>query len=132
MKARLWQTPVVCCRRTPAYVTRRRATIATNHQPGRRVFFDEGTRCARTRYSTTLDDSDVKRAWHRREADGLARGQPYPDYVGTVENSRPDCAAPKSFKRSRGADQQALDTATTAVDSLDAKINLAKSQVPQC
>ncbi len=113
------------------YVTpRRRATIAakiTGRVTG--VFFDEGTHVRQGQLLATLDDSDVKRALASAKADGNSAQSAISDYVVQLKNSKTELRRAQELQKAGVQTQQALDTATTAVDSLDAKINLAKSQV---
>lgn len=113
------------------YVTpRRRATIAakiTGRVTG--VFFDEGTHVRQGQLLATLDDSDVKRALASAQADGNSAQSAISDYVVQLKNSKIELRRAEELQKAGVQTQEALDNATTAVDSLNAKINLAKSQV---
>jgi len=113
------------------YITpRRRATIAakiTGRVTG--VFFDEGTRVAQGQLLATLDDSDVKRALDSAVADRDASQAAIADYEVQLKNARILLHRAEQLQRAGVQTQEALDNATTAVDSLKAKIALAKQQV---
>src|SRR5260370_1953596 len=113
------------------YITpRRRATIAakiTGRVTG--VFFDEGTRVAEGQLLATLDDSDVKRALDSAKADRNSAQAPIPDYEMQLKTAQISLHRAEQLQKAGVQTQAALDTATTAVDSLKAKIALAKQQV---
>jgi len=113
------------------YITpRRRATIAakiTGRVTG--VFFDEGTRVKEGQLLATLDDADVKRALDSAKADRDAAHAAIADYEVQHRNSQILLRRADQLQQAGVQTQEALDNATTAVDSLKAKIVLARQQV---
>ena len=113
------------------YITpRRRATIAakiTGRVTG--VFFDEGTRVAEGQLLATLDDSDVKRALDSAKADRDASQAAIADFEVQLKNAQIELRRAEQLQKAGVQPQAALDNATTAADSLRAKIVLAKQQV---
>jgi len=113
------------------YITpRRRATIAakiTGRVTG--VFFDEGTRVAEGQLLATLDDSDVKRSFDSAKADREAAQAAIADYEVQLKNARILLHRAEQLQQAGVQTQEALDNATTAADSLKAKIALATQQV---
>jgi RND family efflux transporter MFP subunit len=113
------------------YITpRRRATIAakiTGRVTG--VFFDEGTRVAEGQLLATLDDADVKRSFESAKADRDASQAAIADYEVQLKNAQIELRRAEQLKAAGVQTQEALDNATTAADSLKAKIALAKQQV---
>jgi RND family efflux transporter MFP subunit len=113
------------------YITpRRRATIAakiTGRVTG--VFFDEGTRVAEGQLLATLDDSDVKRSLDSAKADREAAQATIADYEVQLKNAQILLHRAEQLQKAGVQTQEALDNATTAADSLKAKIALAKQQV---
>jgi RND family efflux transporter MFP subunit len=113
------------------YITpRRRATIAakiTGRVTG--VFFDEGTRVAEGQLLATLDDSDVKRTLDSAKADRDASRAAIADYEVQLKNAQIALHRAEQLQKAGVQTQEALDNATTNVDSLKAKIELAKQQV---
>jgi RND family efflux transporter MFP subunit len=113
------------------YITpRRRATIAakiTGRVTG--VFFDEGTRVAEGQLLATLDDSDVKRSLDSAKADRDAAQATIADYEVQLRNAQILLHRAEQLQKAGVQTQEALDNALTAVDSLKAKIALAKQQV---
>jgi HlyD family secretion protein len=113
------------------YVTpRRRATIAakiTGRVTG--VFFDEGTRVAEGQLLATLDDSDAKRALDAAKADRNSAQAAIADYEVQLKNAQIELRRAEQLQKAGVQTQQALDNATMTVDSLKAKIELAKQQV---
>src|SRR5213594_507698 len=113
------------------YVTpRRRATIAakiTGRVTG--VFFDEGTRVAEGQLLATLDDLDVKRALDSAKADHDAAKPAIADHEVQLRHAQIALHRAEQLQKAGVQTQEALDNATTAVDSLKAKIELAKQQV---
>jgi len=113
------------------YITpRRRATIAakiTGRVTG--VFFDEGTRVAEGQLLATLDDADVKRSLESAKADRDASQAAIADYEVQLKNAQIELRRAEQLKAAGVQTQEALDNATMAVDSLKAKIALAKQQV---
>src|ERR1700732_4080077 len=113
------------------YITpRRRATIAakiTGRVTG--VFFDEGTRVAAGQLLSTLDDSDVRRSLDSAKADRDAAHAAIADYEVQLRNSQILLHRAEQLQQAGVQTQEALDNAATAVDSLKAKIVLARQQV---
>jgi RND family efflux transporter MFP subunit len=113
------------------YITpRRRATIAakiTGRVTG--VFFDEGTRVAEGQLLATLDDSDVKRSLDSAKADRDASQAAIADYEVQFKNAQILLHRAEQLQKAGVQTQEALDNASTAADSLRAKIELAKQQV---
>jgi RND family efflux transporter MFP subunit len=113
------------------YITpRRRATIAakiTGRVTG--VFFDEGTRVKEGQLLATLDDADAKRALDSAKADRDAAHAAIADYEVQLRNSQILLHRAEQLQQAGVQTQEALDNATTAVDSLKAKIVLARQQV---
>ncbi len=113
------------------YVTpRRRATIAakiTGRVTG--VFFDEGTPVKQGQLLATLDDSDVKRALASAKADRETAQAAIADYVVQLKNAKVQLGRAEQLQKAGVQTQETLDNASTAADSLTAKIALAKQQV---
>jgi RND family efflux transporter MFP subunit len=113
------------------YITpRRRATIAakiTGRVTG--VFFDEGTRVSEGQLLATLDDLDVKRSLDSAKADRDAAQAAIADFEVQLKNAQIELRRAEQLKAAGVQTQEALDNATTAADSLKAKIALAKQQV---
>jgi RND family efflux transporter MFP subunit len=113
------------------YVTpRRRATIAakiTGRVTG--VFFDEGTHVRQGQLLATLDDSDVKRALESAKADRESAQAAIADYVVQLKNAKIQLGRAEQLQKAGVNTQENLDNASTAADSLIAKIALAKQQV---
>jgi RND family efflux transporter MFP subunit len=113
------------------YVTpRRRATIAakvTGRVTG--IFFDEGTRVGEGQLLATLDDSDVKRVLDSAKADRNSAQAAIADFEVQLKNAKIELHRAEQLQQAGVQTQQALDTATMTVDSLKAKIELAKQQV---
>ncbi len=113
------------------YVTpRRRATIAAKIT-GRvtRVLFDEGTRVSEGQLLATLDDSDARRALESAEADRGTSQAAIADYEVQLRNAQLELHRAQELHKAGFQTQQAVDTAGTLADSLQAKIALAKQQV---
>src|SRR5579872_4084442 len=112
------------------YVTpRRRATIAakiTGRVTG--VYFDEGTHVRQGQLLATLDDSDVKRALESATADRDSAQAAIADYVVQLKNAKIQLGRAEQLQKAGVQTQEALDNASTAADSLTAKIALAKQQ----
>ncbi len=113
------------------YVTpRRRATIAakiTGRVTG--VFFDEGTRVAEGQLLATLDDLDVERSLGSAKADRDAAQAAIADYEVQLKNAQIALHRAEQLQKAGVQTQEALDNATTAADSLKAKIALTRQQV---
>jgi RND family efflux transporter MFP subunit len=113
------------------YITpRRRATIAAKIT-GRvtAVFFDEGTRVSEGQLLATLDDSDAKRSLDSAKADRDASQAAIADFEVQLKNAQIELRRAEQLQKAGVRTQEALDNATTTVDSLKAKITLAKQQV---
>src|ERR1700682_2518864 len=113
------------------YVTpQRRATLAakiTGRVTG--VFFDEGTHVREGQLLATLDDSDAKRTLESAQADRESAQAAIADYEVQVKNAERQLHRAQELQNAGVQTQEALDNAHTAVDSLRAKIALAKQQV---
>ena len=113
------------------YVTpRRRSTVAakiTGRVTG--VFFDEGMRVKQGQLLATLDDSDAKRALNAAIADRNASRAAIADLQVQLKNAEITLHRTKELVAEKVQSQEALDTASTNAESLQAKILLAKSQV---
>jgi RND family efflux transporter MFP subunit len=113
------------------YVTpRRRATIAAKIT-GRvtAVYFDEGTHVREGQLLATLDDSDVRRTLEAAKADRNSAQAAIADYEVQLKNAQIELRRAEQLQKAGVQTQQALDNATMTVDSLKAKIELAKQQV---
>ena len=113
------------------YVTpRRRATVAakiTGRVTG--VFFDEGMRVQEGQLLATLDDSDAKRTLESAIADRKSAQAAIADYEVQLQYAAIALRRTKELHDEQIQSQDALDVARTNVDSLKAKIELAKEQV---
>ncbi len=113
------------------YVTpRRRATVAakiTGRVTG--VFFDEGMHVHEGFVLATLDDSDVRRALDSAKADRDTAQASIADLQVQLKFAQIEFHRAQELQASGVQTQEALDTARTNVDSLKAKIELAKVQV---
>jgi len=113
------------------YVTPRvRATVAAKIT-GRvtSVLFDEGMRVQQGQLLATLDDSDMKRALVAAEADRKTAQAAIADYEVQLKYAEIALHRTKELHDAQVQSQDALDIAGTNVDSLKAKIALAKEQV---
>lgn len=113
------------------YVTpRRRATVAAKIT-GRvtSVLFDEGMRVQEGQVLATLDESDVKRALDAAVADRKASQAAIADYQVQLKYAEIALRRTRELHDAQVQSQDALDIASTNVDSLKAKIALAKDQV---
>ena len=113
------------------YVTpRRRATVAakiTGRVTG--VFFDEGIRVEEGQLLATLDDSDAKRVLDASVADRNASQAAIADLEVQLKHAEIQLHRAQVLYDEKVQSQETLDTARTNVDSLNAKISLAKVQV---
>ncbi|HEV2248676.1 MAG TPA: efflux RND transporter periplasmic adaptor subunit [Terriglobia bacterium] len=113
------------------YVTpRRRSTVAakiTGRVTG--VFFDEGMRVREGQLLATLDDSDAKRALNAATADRNASRAGIADLEVQLKYAQIQLHRAQELFSEKVQSQEALDTARTNVDSLNAKILLAGNQV---
>lgn len=113
------------------YVTpRRRSTVAakiTGRVTG--VFFDEGMRVREGQLLATLDDSDAKRALNAATADRNASRAAIADLEVQLKYAQIQLHRAQELFSEKVQSQEALDTARTNVDSLNAKILLARDQV---
>jgi RND family efflux transporter MFP subunit len=113
------------------YVTpRRRATIAakiTGLVTG--VYFDEGTHVREGQLLAKLDDSDARRALDSAKGDRDSTEATVHDYEVQLRNARITLRRTEQLQQAGIDTQEQLDNARTAVDSLQAKIDLVKTQV---
>ena len=113
------------------YVTpRRRATVAakiTGRVTG--VFFDEGMHVQEGQLLATLDESDAKRALDAAVADRNASQAGIADLQVQLKYAELQFHRTQQLFADKVASQDALDSARTNVDSLKARITLAKEQV---
>ncbi len=113
------------------YITpRRRATIAakiTGRVTG--VYFDEGTRVKEGQLLAKLDDSDAMRGLESAKADRESSQAGIEDFQVQLRNAEIELRRAEELVKGGVQTQQNLDSARTAVDSLRAKISLAKQQV---
>src|SRR5580693_2362895 len=113
------------------YVTpRRRATVAakiTGRVTG--VFFDEGVHVKQGQILATLDDSDVRRALESAVADRNSTRAQIADLEVQLKNAELEKHRAQALQTAGVQSQEVLDNASTAVDSLKAKIALTKVQV---
>ncbi len=112
------------------YVTpRQRATIAakiTGRVTG--VFFDEGTHVRQGQLLATLDDADAQRALGSAKADRDSAKAAIADFEVQQKNARILLYRTEQLQKAGVEPQEQLDNARTSVDSLQAKIDLAKAQ----
>lgn len=113
------------------YVTpRRRATIAakiTGLVTG--VYFDEGTHVREGQLLAKLDDSDARRALESAKGDRDSTKASVQDYEVQLRNAQIVLHRTEQLFQAGIDTQEQLDTARTSVDSLQAKIDLVKTQV---
>ncbi|HEX5413366.1 MAG TPA: efflux RND transporter periplasmic adaptor subunit [Terriglobia bacterium] len=113
------------------YVTpRRRSTVAakiTGRVTG--VFFDEGMNVKEGQLLATLDDSDAKRALNAATADRNASRAAIADFQVQLKYAEIQLHRAQELFSEKVQSQEALDTARTNVESLKAKILLARNQV---
>ncbi len=113
------------------YVTpRRRATVAAKIT-GRvsDVLIDEGMPVTAGQILATLDDSDARSRLASAEAQRDVAQASIKDYDVNLANAERDLKRTADLQGDGGASVQMLDQARTAVESLRAKIALAKEQV---
>ena len=113
------------------YVTpRRRATVAAKIT-GRvtSVLFDEGMSVREGQLLATLDDSDTKRALDSAIADRKSAQGAIADLQVQLKYAQLALHRTQQLHAAQVQSQDALDIAATNVDSLKAKIALAKDQV---
>ena len=112
------------------YVTpRRRATIAakiTGLVTG--VYFDEGSRVHEGQVLATLDDSDARKALDSAKSDRDSTEAAVHDYEVQLRNAQIALGRAEKLTAAGVQPQQELDSARTAVESLQAKIDLVKTQ----
>src|SRR6201988_3090103 len=113
------------------YVTpRRRATIAakiTGLVTG--VYFDEGTHVREGQLLAKLDDSDARKALDSAKGDRDSTEATVHDYEVQFRNAQITLRRTEQLQQAGIDTQEQLDNARTAVDSLQAKIDLVKTQV---
>jgi RND family efflux transporter MFP subunit len=113
------------------YVTpRRRATVAAKIT-GRvtSVLFDEGMSVREGQLLATLDDSDARRALDAAVADRKSSQAAIADYQVQLKYAQISLHRTQELHDAQVQSQDALDIAGTNVDSLKAKITLARDQV---
>lgn len=113
------------------YVTpRRRATVAAKIT-GRvsDVLIDEGMPVSAGQILATLDDSDARSRLASAEAQRDVAQASIKDYEVNLANAERDLERTADLQGDGGASVQMLDQARTAVESLRARIALAKEQV---
>jgi RND family efflux transporter MFP subunit len=113
------------------YVTpRRRATVAAKIT-GRvtSVLFDEGMNVQDGQLLATLDDSDAKRALDSAVADRKTAQAAIADLQVQLQYAQINLRRTKELHDAQVQSQDALDISRTNVESLQAKIALAKEQV---
>jgi len=113
------------------YITpRRRATVAakiTGRVTG--VFFDEGNNVKEGQLLATLDDSDVQKALSSARADRDSSAAAIADLQVQLRLAGIQLKRTNDLFDAKVQTQEALDNASASVDSLKAKIALAKQQV---
>jgi RND family efflux transporter MFP subunit len=113
------------------YITpRRRATVAakiTGRVTG--VFFDEGNNVKEGQLLATLDDSDVQKALSSARADRDSSVAAIADLQVQLRLAEIQLKRTNDLFNAKVQTQEALDNASASVDSLKAKIALAKQQV---
>jgi RND family efflux transporter MFP subunit len=113
------------------YITpRRRATVAakiTGRVTG--VFFDEGDNVKEGQLLATLDDSDVEKALTAAKADRESAAAQIADLQVQLKLAQIQLKRAQDLFDAKVQTQEAVDNAVAAVDSLKAKIALAKQQV---
>ncbi len=113
------------------YVTpRRRATIAakiTGLVTG--VYFDEGSRVRQGQLLAKLDDSDARKSLESAKRDRDSTNATVHDYQVQLRNAEITLHRTEQLQQAGIETQEHLDNARTAVDSLQAKIDLVKTQV---
>jgi RND family efflux transporter MFP subunit len=113
------------------YVTpRRRATVSAKIT-GRvtSVLFDEGMYVQEGQLLATLDDSDAKRALDAARADRKSSQAAIADFQVQLQYAEIALRRTQELHAAQIQSQDTLDVARTNVDSLRAKIALAKDQV---
>jgi RND family efflux transporter MFP subunit len=113
------------------YVTpRRRATVAskiTGRVTG--VFFDEGLHVHDGQVLATLDDSDAKRVLDSAKADRNSAQAAIADLQVQLKNAEIEQRRARELLAAKVGTQEVVDNSDMAVNSLKAKIELAKVQV---
>ena len=113
------------------YVTpQRRATVAakiTGRVTG--VFFTEGMHVRKGFVLATLDDSDAQRTLASAKADRNATQASILDLQVQLKNAQIELHRAQQLRAAGIQTQEALDNATMAVNSLQAKIDYAQAQV---
>src|SRR5215467_2324326 len=108
------------------YVTpRRRATVAakiTGRVTG--VFFDEGNNVKEGQLLATLDDSDVQKSLTAAKADKDSSSAAIADLQVQLKLAEIQLKRTQGLVDAKVQTQEALDNASTAVESLKAKISL--------
>ncbi|GAC1634806.1 MAG: efflux RND transporter periplasmic adaptor subunit [Candidatus Acidiferrum sp.] len=113
------------------YVTpRRRATVAakiTGRVTG--VFFDEGNNVKEGQLLATLDDSDVQKSLTAAKADKESSVAAIADLQVQLRLAEIQLKRVQGLVDAKVQTEEALDNAKASVDSLNAKIALARQQV---
>ncbi len=113
------------------YVTpRRRATVAskiTGRVTG--VFFDEGLHVHDGQVLATLDDSDAKRVLDSAKADRNSAQAAIADLQVQLKNAEIEQRRARELLAAKVGTEEVVDNSDMAVNSLKAKIELAKVQV---
>jgi RND family efflux transporter MFP subunit len=92
------------------------------------VFFDEGTHVHQGQLLATLDDADAQRALGSAKADRDSAKAAIADYEVQQKNARILLYRTEQLQKAGVEPQEQLDNARTSVESLQAKIDLAKAQ----
>lgn len=113
------------------YVTPRvRATVAAKITARvTQVFADEGLRVTEGQVLATLDESDARARLVSAKADRDATAAALADLQVNLVNAERELGRTQSLQQGGVSSQQSLDLAHTTVDSLRARIALAKEQV---
>ena len=110
------------------YVTpRRRATVAAKITGKvKQVFIDEGVHVTKGQVLATLDDSDYQVSFASAKADRDATAATIPDLEVQLGNAQRELARTRSLAQAGVTTPQALDSAQTLVNRLNAQITQAK------
>jgi RND family efflux transporter MFP subunit len=113
------------------YVTpRRRATVASKITGlVTAVYVDEGVRVEEGQVLARLDDSDARRRLESAKADRQATAATVADLEVNHTDAERELRRTEQLTKEKVASVQALDKARTTVDSLRARMALAKEQV---
>jgi HlyD family secretion protein len=113
------------------YVTPRRRSTVSAKITGRvtGVFFDEGLHVHTGQVLATLDDSDVRRALDSAKADRNSTQAAIADLQVQLKNAEIELRRANELLAAKVGTQEVVDNSEMAVNSLKAKIDLAKVQV---